>query len=370
MNHQRRILLQTAAALPLAAGLPARAARRAADELAGDGWQVHEVTTTVDLAERGGTARAWLPVPLAELPGYQRTLSTRFDAPGARRAEIVQAPGQDARLLAVEWDDPAAPHRATLVSRVATRDRSADLAAAPSARNDLPAAQLRPYLQPTSLAPLDGIVRETADRIQREAGRPADAIGKSRAIYDSIVANCRREGSVRGCGTGDVKYLLTTGNLGGKCADLNGLFVALARASGVPARDVYGVRVDDSARGFKSLGKSGDITRAQHCRADFYAAGHGWIPVDPADVRKVVLEEEKGGTDPADPRVRAARALLFGAWEGNWIAYNTGHDIALPGAQAQAPVGYFMYPHAETAAGRLDPLDPDTFRYRIASARA
>ena len=32
-----------------------------------------------------------------------------------------------------------------------------------------------------------------------------------------------------------------------------------------------------------------------------------------------------------------------------------------------APVGFLMYPQAETAAGRLDSLDPDNFRYEITS---
>ena len=54
--------------------------------------------------------------------------------------------------------------------------------------------------------------------------------------------------------------------------------------------DIYGVRVADSAE-YKSLGKGGDITKAQHCRAEVYIGGYGWLPVDPADVRKVVLEE-------------------------------------------------------------------------------
>ena len=58
---------------------------------------------------------------------------------------------------------------------------------------------------------------------------------------------------------------------------------------------------------FKSLGRSGDVTAAQHCRAEVYVDGFGWIPVDPADVRKVVLEEEPGGTLD-DRRMCAARA--------------------------------------------------------------
>jgi hypothetical protein len=48
----------------------------------------------------------------------------------------------------------------------------------------------------------------------------------------------------------------------------------------------------------------------------------------------------------------------------NWIAYNFGHDVALPGA-AHGAVGFLMYPQGETANGRLDPLDPDAFRYEI-----
>ncbi|HEY0200672.1 MAG TPA: transglutaminase domain-containing protein, partial [Burkholderiaceae bacterium] len=344
---QRRHFLRATSALPvLGAGgvlaLPAFAAPQAPA-----GWRQYEITTTVDLAERAGTARVWLPLPAADLTGFQRLLETRFEAPGAKSAAVVAVPGQDTRLLAVEWTDPNAPHQITLVNRIATRDRATDLGANPSPANNLSAAQLRPYLQPTSLAPLDGIVKQTADKILAEAGHPQGNLEKARALYDWMVINCRREGSVKGCGTGDVRFMLTSGDLAGKCADINGLFVALARASGIPARDVYGVRVDDSAHGYKSLGKSGDISRAQHCRADFYVEGYGWVPIDPADVRKVMLEEEKGGLPATDARVRAARALLFGAWEGNWMAYNTGHDIALPGA-AQAPAGFLMYPNGET----------------------
>ena len=150
-----------------------------------------------------------------------------------------------------------------------------------------------------------------------------------------------------------------------KCADLNALYVAMARAEGIPARDVYGVRVGDSALGYKSLGKSGDITRAQHCRAEVYLQGYGWVPVDPADVRKVILEED-GGKPIDDPVVVAARKRLFGSWEMNWLAYNYAHDVTLPGS-TRGKIPFFMYPQSETAEGRLDSLDPDNFKYQITS---
>jgi transglutaminase-like putative cysteine protease len=60
----------------------------------------------------------------------------------------------------------------------------------------------------------------------------------------------------------------------------------------VPARDVYGIRIAKSELGYKSLGASSEnITKAQHCRAEVYLSEYGWVAVDPADVRKVMLEE-------------------------------------------------------------------------------
>ncbi len=64
--------------------------------------------------------------------------------------------------------------------------------------------------------------------------------------------------------------------------------------------------------------------------------------------------------------VKRARTRLFGSWEMNWMAYNFAQDVALPGSHT-APAGFFMYPEAETADGRLDCLDPDNFKYEITS---
>ena len=80
----------------------------------------------------------------------------------------------------------------------------------------------------------------------------------------------------------------------------------------------------------------------------------------------MVLEEPPGNRPIDDEIVTKARKRLFGSWEMNWMAYNYAHDVALPGAKG-GPVGFFMYPQAETADGRLDCLDPDNFKYEITS---
>jgi len=203
-------------------------------------------------------------------------------------------------------------------------------------------------------------VKKTALEITRGAASDLD---KATAIYRWVVENTARNPKTRGCGRGDIRFMLETGDLTGKCADLNALYVGLARAAGLPARDVYGIRVADSRFGYKSLGRSGDISKAQHCRAEVWLTGFGWVPVDPADVRKVVLEEKTGLT-LADDAVAAVRAKLFGAWEMNWIAFNAAHDVTLPGSAGPA-IPFMMYPQGENSAGRFDSLDPATFRYRI-----
>ena len=97
---------------------------------------------------------------------------------------------------------------------------------------------------------------------------PVADLVKARKIYEWIVANTYRNAANRGCGLGDISFMLQTGDLGGKCADLNALMVGLARASGIPARDLYGIRVAPSQFGYRALGaNSTTITGSQHCRA-------------------------------------------------------------------------------------------------------
>jgi hypothetical protein len=60
-------------------------------------------------------------------------------------------------------------------------------------------------------------------------------------------------------------------------------------------------------------------------------------------------------------------AGLFGGWEGNWVAFNTAHDLVLPGSAEKGTLPFLMYPQGENAGGRFDSLAPDAFRYTIAA---
>jgi transglutaminase-like putative cysteine protease len=359
MTMHRREFLQAGAALSLAAALP-RAASAQAFAPKPQAWRSFEVLTRIEIAKPQGKAQAWIPLPSVDAPDWTRPAGNTWTT-NAKSATVVRDPKYGAQMLHVVWADGASAPVVAVTSKFTARDRAIDLAK-PGQKTALSAADRSLFTAPTALIPTDGIVKETADKIT--AGK-ASEIEKARAIYEWIVDNTFRDAKVRGCGVGDIAAMLRTGNLGGKCADLNALFVGLARASGLPARDVYGIRVVPSRFGYKSLGAGSEvITKAQHCRAEVYLTGFGWTPMDPADVRKVVLEEPPGNLTLTDPKVEAARKTLFGAWETNWLAYNVAHDVALPGAEGPR-VAFLMYPQAEVAGQRLDCLDADSFKYTI-----
>ena len=350
----RRAFLKSTAIAAAGASLPSRAPVAAAQA----SWRTFEVTTRIDLVLPQGASRVWLPLPLAVPTDWQRDLGSSWKS-NAAQAEVIKEPKYGVTMLHAQWPASQAAPSLELTSRFATRDRDASLAAGVK---QLGEAERKFFTSPTELIPTDGIIRATASEIVK--GKKSD-VDKAKAIYEWVVENTFRDPKVRGCGWGDIKTMLETRNLGGKCGDLNALFVGLARAVGVPARDVYGIRVASSAHGYRSLGVASPmISRAQHCRAEFFDAGRGWVPVDPADVRKVALEEPPGQLALSDPKVEAARKRLFGSWEMNWLAYNMGHDISLPNSKGPK-LAYLMYPNGETGGERLDQLDPDAFKYAI-----
>lgn len=354
----RRSFLKNSALVPAAAaltGLP-----RLATAFTPGPWRVFEVTTQAEIVGPAGVTRIWLPVPLTADTPYQKSLGNNWNADGGK-VSYTQDGKYSMGVVHAEFAESAKNPKLVLVSRFATRDHSVDMTGTAARVREDPAV-LRLNLQATELIPTDGIVRETARDITK--GAKSD-VEKARAIYEWVVDNTFRDPQVRGCGWGDIKTMLETRNFGGKCGDLNAMFVGLARASGIPARDIYGLRVARSAHGYASLGVGSEVvSRAQHCRAEFYSPAHGWVPVDPADVRKVVLEEPPGKLALTDEKVVAARKRLFGSWEMNWLAYSYAHDVQFPGSTGPK-VPYFMYPNAETARGRIDQLDPDNFKYTI-----
>ncbi|MFQ5464434.1 MAG: transglutaminase family protein [Thermodesulfobacteriota bacterium] len=301
---------------------------------------------TIDAPRDNTDTRLWLPYPVSD--GAQRIEDVRIEGNQTYHG-VYRDPATGNMALYAEWTRPAAERRLVLSFRATAAERVRKDFSAPE--TSLP-VEVEDYLKPTRFIPVDGRVREIADRITR--GRRT-VLERAMAVYDWVVENTYRDPTVRGCGTGEVEVLLARkGGVGGKCADISSVFVALARASGVPAREVFGLRLGDADRV--------DITGGHHCWAEFYRPGLGWVPVDPADVRKAMLV--KGlGLEEAEPY----REYFFGAVDGRRIVLGRGgRALYLSPPQKDGPLNYFMYPYAEVDGRALGWLaEQGRLKYRV-----
>src|ERR1700730_4840882 len=203
-------------------------------------WRTFQVTTRLEVLKTSGTTRVWVPAALISETPFQKTLANTFNCEGCT-AKIVESKTDALGIIAAEFPVGGRPIL-TVTSRIATKDCGVDLTASGTMPKES-RAELEHFLRPTKLLPTDGIVKATASEITK--GAKSD-VEKARAIYEWIVENTFRNPKTRGCGAGDIRFMLESRDLGGKCADLNALYVGLARAAGLPARDVYGIRVAKS----------------------------------------------------------------------------------------------------------------------------
>lgn len=363
----RRDFLRHASAASAVSGVPLLVSNRAFAAGAqrifepGSGtWRTFDVTTRVEIDAPSGATQVWVPVPSVETD-WQRSLSDSFTSNG--QARVATDGKHGVKMVHAQFGASTRKAIVEVTSRVQTRDRATDWNVLSDARED--SSALAVWKQPTALIPTDGLVRATALRATVGAATERE---KVIAIYDWVARNAHREPAVRGCGEGDVLAMLKSDAPAGKCADINGLFVGMCRAIGIPARDLYGIRVAASAFGYRELGGNPDkLSAAQHCRAEAYLNGHGWVAMDPADVTKVMRQESTPWIKSLDhPLVAPVHEKLKGCCEGNWMAYNSAHDVTLPGSHGK-PLAFLMYPIAETAGGRMDSYAPDDLRYSISS---
>lgn len=322
-------------------------------------WRNYDLSALITLKKIRGKTRIWLPLAQYKDTPWQRSLGHAWRG-NFENAGIYRDPVADMEVFYADWQDGIATPELQIVSQVATQDRHFDITHRSTAieRNEV----LRRCLHPTEQVPTDGLIRRTAERA---IGRIKDPVAQGKAIYDWVVENTIYDPQALGCGKGNIVAMLDSGQLSGKSADIALLFVGLCRSMGIPARPVFGLRIDAS-RLFNSLGASGMLNQAQHCRAEFYAPGYGWIPVDPSDVRKAILDERLSN---ADSKRVVLKKLLFGFWEMNWIGFNAAQDVDLRGA-AGKPLPFLVVPQVEVQGTHFDSFDAGYLNYRISASRS
>jgi transglutaminase-like putative cysteine protease len=302
------------------------------------------ITMEFDLSDHDSNVEAqlWIPYPLSDRDQIISKIKISGDyAESAVYSDRVYS----TPILYARWNRGSKSRKLELSFHVTRQE---------VIRRDFPAseaawdpADYARYLAPTTLGPIDGPVKIMADQITE--GK-FTVLAKAKAIYDWICENMYRDPKTIGCGPGNVCLLLE--QPGGKCTDIHSVFVALCRAAGVPAREVFGIRQG------KKNGQ--DITTWQHCWAEFYLPGYDWVPVDPADVRKMMLKEK---LTLSDDRTRQYREYFWGGWDQYRVKLAMGRDLRLNPPQHGPALNTFGYPFAQIGTRTLDWLAPETFKY-------
>ena len=302
-----------------------------------------ELAVTIAAPDDSKDVRVWIPYPVSDK--VQDISNVRINGNFTQSGIYAEKETGNLALYA-EWTTPTKDRAITLTF---------DAKANELIRKDFPEVEpvvpveIKEYLKSTVFIPTDGKIKEIALSITNDKQKISE---KARAVYQWVVENTKRDPDVQGCGTGEVEKVIAKRS--GKCADISSVFVSVARAAGVPAREVFGLR----------LGKKDeeDMTSGHHCWAEFYVPGYGWVPTDPADVRKIMLVNKldlKGAQGFVD--------YYFGAVEQYRVALaRGGRGYYLNPRQNGGPLNYFMYPYAEVNGEPLEWLAAQTnLKYKI-----
>ncbi len=300
------------------------------------------IKVNLNSSKTAQSAKLWIPYPLSD--NYQLINNMNIKGNYVNSA-VYKEPESGTFYFFAEWPEANQEKKLELSFKASSKERK--IRNLTDTGEAIP-IEIQKYLQANWWIPTDGAVAEIANSIKKDK---TGILEKARAVYDWVIENTSRDPNVKGCGLGIVE--VTLAKRSGKCADLSSVYVALARNIGVPSREVFGLRLGKQA--------DQDITGDYHCWAEFYLPGTGWVPVDPADVRKKMLADNLKLAD-----VKELREYFFGAVDKYRIVLERGgRGIKLQASEEPKPINYLMYPYAEINGKALDYFDPENFRYSV-----
>lgn len=208
-----------------------------------------------------------LPVLVeADLPFYQRIVTgASFSGP----ASFAQNGGGEA-VFSLESLAGGAQAEMNLDYECEIRPATYHLPWFPRRRwPELPRSALR-YLGPEEGIEADH--QEILGFAKRKGGRSNDPVWRAKALYSATNLALTYDGNA-----GKTTALEALRRQRASCEGYARLYAALCRASGIPARLVYGLRLKQK----ELTNKDFLADAARHVWDEIYLAGLGWVPVDP-----------------------------------------------------------------------------------------
>lgn len=263
--------------------------------------------------------RVWVPLPLRD--AYQSV--SHLSIQSNLKWRIVDLPQYGNRAVYFHSASPIpVPVTVTITFDAVRHQEAANMAAAARAIPEPTGGAFAPFLAPDRMIPIGGRITKVADGLDYQG---SSALQQARTIYQYVTSSMTYVHSGKGVGHGDALFACDLHH--GNCTDFHSLFIALARARGIPARFTIGFPLGEapSAR-----------IAGYHCWAEFYA-GRTWVPIDAAKAWQMPARHD----------------YYFGHVDADRIAFSRGRDLKLVPRQNGKPLNYFIYPYAEVDGKRL-----------------
>ncbi len=301
--HTGLLALAVAAALPI----PSPAEPITASEAAERTYRVQQSVTLSDVPAGTKLVKCWIAIP--DDDRFQEVLDFSVpSAPGEWR--IVGEPDRGNRFLYLEVPTPIVTSLTTKIDFVLRR-RPVFVSIDPAVVGPITESHRRLFADELRKdAPHMAVSTEVAAMADDVCGSEDNVAVQARQLLDAVADyadHYSKDPSKPKCGIGDVADCLT--NQGGCCTDLHSMFIALARARGIPSRLQMGYRLKEANEGK-------EVDPGYRCWAEYFLPGYGWVPAD-------IVE----GDDPKG----LGRARWFSGLTERRLWLNEGREFDLAG---------------------------------------
>lgn len=234
-------------------------------------YRVEQNATLSDIPAGAKKVKFWVSIPDNER--YQDVLDFKVvSAPG--KWSVVREPDRGNRFMLVETENPGtdkltAKVEFTLRRRsVFTEIDPAHAGAITDSHRTLYAEELRPD------APHMKVTARIAKAAADAAGTETNVATQAKLLLGAVADyadHYSKDPTKPNCGIGDAEDCMT--NAGGCCTDLHSMFIAMARARGIPARLQMGYRLREA-----NAGK--EVDPGYRCWAEYFVPNYGWVSAD------------------------------------------------------------------------------------------
>jgi|TARA_B110000116_G_scaffold44345_1_gene36711 hypothetical protein len=269
-----------------------------------EGDDAFEFTYQATLPTMAEPAKMWIPIPTDDQ--FQEITMNRIEIPGEHQILTEEKFGN--QILYVELQPEDSGKTMVLHFDVKRQEKAVFV--------DDTKPEL--YLLAETMVPLN----EKFKTIARNALKDKNGgdLVRARALYDHTIDSMKYAKFGSGWGQGNANFACDSAR--GNCTDYHSYFIALCRASNIPARFAIGAAVPSS--------RDNGGVNGYHCWAEFYAEGKWW-PVDISEADKYA----------------ALATYYFGHNPANRVEFSRGRDLIVEPGPESGPINFLAYPLLE-----------------------